>query len=302
MMLLGGAAGTCPLAARAQQPTRLPRIGFLSPSVQSYQGAFRDGLRSLGYIDGQNIAIAYRFAEGDDVRLHHLAQELVGLDVELIVATNASATQAAMKATATIPIVMVTSGDPLLFVQSLSRPGGNVTGTGWMVPDLSIKQLELLRELHARIGKVAVLWNSANPTHAAFFRQLPEAARILRVRRRAGEAHGHGPEPYGRRYDRLDRVRARPVFRRSRHAPATGLCEPLVEPSAMACEPRPAGAAQPSHHRAEPRPDWRRRRLRHRLSDLSDGGARPHGRRKAHRPQRRPGGGGGHSSLRRECP
>jgi ABC-type uncharacterized transport system substrate-binding protein len=103
----------------------------------------------------------------------------------VIVATNASATQAAMRATSTIPIVMVTSGDPLLFVRSLSRPGGNVTGTGWMVSDLSIKQLELLRELDARIAKVAVLWSSANPTHQGFFRQVPEAARSLGVELKA---------------------------------------------------------------------------------------------------------------------
>jgi putative ABC transport system substrate-binding protein len=202
---LGGAAAAWPLAARAQQ-RKSPRIGFLSPSVQTYQGAFGDGLRALGYTEGQNIAIEYRFAQGNDARLPELAKELVALNVDVIVATNASATNAAMNATRTIPIVMVTSGDPLLFVQSLSRPGGNVTGTAWLVPEMSIKQLELLREFNPQIALVAVLWSSANPTHTGFFKQLPHASQILGVELKPFDVRT--PEDFGGAFDAIVGARA----------------------------------------------------------------------------------------------
>ncbi|TMG86768.1 MAG: ABC transporter substrate-binding protein, partial [Betaproteobacteria bacterium] len=147
----------------------MPRIGWLSPgsatSDENFLGSFRDGLRELGWAVGQNIAIEPRWAEGKFERLPDLAAELVRLKVDVIVANVTQASLAAKHATTTIPVVMVGVGDPLGsgLVDSLARPGGNVTGPSSMLAEASVKQLALLKETVPRASPVAVLWNPANP-------------------------------------------------------------------------------------------------------------------------------------------
>ncbi len=177
-----------PLAADAQQPGKVPRIGFLwasspsDPASQRYREVFRRGLRDLGYIEGQNIAIESRSAEGKYDRLPGLAAELVRLQVDVIVAVGAAA-PAAKQATTTTPIVMVGAGAAVEagLVASLARPGGNITGLTQMLPELTAKRLELLKEAVPKVSRVAVLWNSANPVKALDWREIQVAARALGV-------------------------------------------------------------------------------------------------------------------------
>jgi putative ABC transport system substrate-binding protein len=152
-------------SAEAQQSKKVPRIGMLTASSASSQKSrlddFRSGLRELGYVEGQNILIEYRYANGKLDQLPALAAELVGLKVELIVTAGNEAVQAAKNTTGTLPIVMAFSGDPVAagFVASLSRPGGNITGLSRINVELTVKQLELLKETIPRVVLVAVLFN-----------------------------------------------------------------------------------------------------------------------------------------------
>ena len=185
-----------PLAADTQQATKVPRVGYLAassrsdPQVQRNLDAFRQGLRDLGYVEGQNIAIEHRFAEGKWERLPDLAAELVSLKVDLIVALVTPAVRAAKLATGTIPIVMMGVIDPIAtgFVASLARPGGNITGLSMMAPELVGKQMQLLKELVPKVSRVAVLWNPANPGNAPQLREAEVAARALRVQLQPLEA------------------------------------------------------------------------------------------------------------------
>ena len=176
-----------PLAAEAQQTSGLRRIGYLgssSPSLEpTYVEAFRGQLRVLGYIEGQHIAIEYRWAEGRADRLPNLAAELVRLDPVVIVTTGTPGTLAAMQATKTIPIVMASSVDPVRsgIVASLARPGGNVTGFTILGPELEGKRMELLKRAVPRLSRVAVLWNPANPGIAFNLEAIEAAARALHV-------------------------------------------------------------------------------------------------------------------------
>ena len=194
-----------PMAAGAQQAGKVHRIGFLSPSSPSDPerlpspfgerglAAFRQGLRDLGYVEGQNIAIEYRWAEGRFERLPDLAAELVRLKVDVIVSVVTQATLAAKNATGTIPIVLVAAGDPLGsgLVANLARPGGNVTGPSSMYGDLAGKQLELLKETVPKVSRVAVLWNPANAVwQAQMLRQTEIAARALGLQVQLLEARG----------------------------------------------------------------------------------------------------------------
>jgi putative ABC transport system substrate-binding protein len=187
---LSGSLLAAPLAGEGQQAASLPRIGFLAPAslsdprVPPYIRAFQEGLRELGYVEGRNIAIEFRWAEGQYERLPGLAAELVRLNVTIIVAAGPNAIQAAKQATATIPIVMAAVGDPVAagFVASLARPGGNITGVSNMLPDLVGKQLELLKEVLPTVSRVALLGNPANPANALLERQAQDAARTLGVR------------------------------------------------------------------------------------------------------------------------
>src|SRR6266480_4550976 len=160
---------TVVMVANAQQPTKVPRIGYLggvSPSANSGRiEAFRRGLRELGYIEGKNIVIEWRGWEGKQDRQRALAAELVRLKVDIVVTGGPPATRSAKEATATIPIVMGFDDDPVSngFVASLARPGGNMTGLSALSPEISGKQLELLKEIVPKLSRVAVLGTSTRP-------------------------------------------------------------------------------------------------------------------------------------------
>src|SRR6266496_3557102 len=177
--LLGGAA-VWPLAARAQQGGKVYRIGFFSAGAANtphLRAAFVETLRKLGWIEGKNVVFEYRYAENRLERLPELAEELVRLNVDIIVAPGTLAPLAAKRVTTTIPIVMANAGDPLGsgLVSRLSRPGGNVTGLSLMVPDIGGARLELLKDVLPRMSSVAVLWNVANPYPALVFRETERA-------------------------------------------------------------------------------------------------------------------------------
>ena len=181
--LLGGAAAAWPLAVRAQQAA-LPVIGFLRSTAatgsENLVGAFRQGLNEAGFVEGQNVAIEYRFADDRDDRLPAMAAELVRRQVAVIV-TNGLATPAAKAATATIPIVFTTGFDPVRtgFVTSLSRPGGNATGVVFTQTDLAAKQLGLLHELVPKAAIIAVLGTAHHPELEMELRELEAAGRVI---------------------------------------------------------------------------------------------------------------------------
>jgi putative ABC transport system substrate-binding protein len=179
--LLGGAAAAWPLAARTQQPA-LPVIGFLSGGVPEsfapYVTAFRKGLAELGYADGQNVAIEYRWAEGDYNRLPALATELARHRVAVIMSSGGlPSARAAKAATSTIPIVYTGGGDPvrLGLVASLNHPGGNLTGVNFLANELGAKRLELLQELVPKVTKIALLVNPSNPNVESDTSDMQEA-------------------------------------------------------------------------------------------------------------------------------
>ena len=179
---------TLSFSATAQQPTKIPRLGCLyagSPSTQSARiDAFRQGLRELGYVEGENIIIEYRHAEGKFDRLPALAAELVRLKVDIIITGGEPATSAAKEATVTIPIVMTQVGDPVGsgFVASLARPGGNITGSSTLAPELSGKRLELLKEIIPRLSRVAVFGTSTQTDTAQLLREVELAAKSFGVK------------------------------------------------------------------------------------------------------------------------
>src|SRR5215510_2484955 len=176
------------LTAEAQQATQVHRVGRLfgagSPSSgpdPSFE-AFRQGLHDLGYVEGQNLVMEHRYAEGSEERLHDLAAELVRLQVDVIVAGGAAAIRAAQHATRTIPIVMAGAGDDPVrqgFVASLAHPGGNITGVSFLGEELPGKRLELLKETVPQSTRIAVLANRAYPAYATTMHNLTEAARAL---------------------------------------------------------------------------------------------------------------------------
>jgi ABC-type uncharacterized transport system substrate-binding protein len=182
--------------AEAQQTGKVPRIGYLSPTSPSVSPtrieAFRHGLRELGYVEGKNIVIDYRYAEGKFDRLPALAAELVRLKVDLIVTTGPTVTRAAKEATTTVPIVMATDTDPVGngFVASLARPGGNITGLSALAPELSGKQLELLKEIVPRLSRVAVFGTSTNPGNAQMLKEVKLAAGTFGVKLQYLEVRG----------------------------------------------------------------------------------------------------------------
>jgi ABC-type uncharacterized transport system substrate-binding protein len=172
------------LTAEAQQRDAVPRLGILTPAAEASTPlweAFRQGLRALGYVEGQNIILEYRFAAGQPERFAALAAELVRLQVDLLVTDATPATQAAKDATSTIPIVMAVSAAPVEagVVASLARPGGNVTGLSVMAPGLGGKRLELLKAVLPHVSRVAVLWSAGNLTYPPQWRELEAAAHAL---------------------------------------------------------------------------------------------------------------------------
>ena len=175
----------CAAMAEAQQAGKVWRIGFLSARSQSFEStrieAFRQGLRELGYVEGKNMAIEERWAEGKLERLPDLAAELVRLKVDVILAGGAPGARAAKQATTTIPIIFTAAGDPVAtgLVASLARPGGNVTGLSDSSVDVSTKRLELLKEAVPKLSRVAILWNPANPTNPIQVRDTQAVAPAL---------------------------------------------------------------------------------------------------------------------------
>jgi putative tryptophan/tyrosine transport system substrate-binding protein len=181
--LFGVASAVWPLGATAQQGEKVYKIGSLSagsrePGPASVVG---EAYRELGYVEGKNVTFEPRFAEDRLDRLPELAAELVSLKVDVITAAGTLAPLAAKRATSTIPIVMMAAGDPVGsgLVASLAHPGGNVTGTSLMSPDLGGKRLQLLKELLPELSRVAVLWNAANPYSALVFKETVGAAQTL---------------------------------------------------------------------------------------------------------------------------
>ena len=180
----------------AQQPTKVPRIGFfssISPSIFSDRvEAFRQGLGELGYVEGKNIVIEWRSAEGKADRLPALAAELVRLKVDVIVSPGPGPTRAAKQATNTIPIVMAFDDDPVGsgFAASLARPGGNITGLSTLASEISGKQLELLREIVPKLSRVAVLGNTSQPGHPQALKEINVAADAFRVQIQYLEVRG----------------------------------------------------------------------------------------------------------------
>ncbi len=207
-LALGILAG--PLAAEAQQPGKIRRIGILRPGAppDPYVEAFREGLRELGYVEGQSIAIEYRWAEGKLERLPDLAADLARLKVDVIVTATTPGVQAARRATSTIPIVMAAVGDPVGtgLIASLARPGGNITGLSLLSPELSGKRLELLKEAVHKLSPVAVLWNSASPAMILSFRETQTAAQVLGVSLQSWEVQGD-PQDFARAFSMVSKER-----------------------------------------------------------------------------------------------
>jgi putative tryptophan/tyrosine transport system substrate-binding protein len=203
-----------PLAAEAQQAAKIARIGYLHPNLAPgphQHEAFRQGLRDLGYVEGRNVVIEYRDAEGKFERLPPLAAELVALKVDVIVAPNTLAALAVKQATRTLPIVFAVAADPVTsgLVTSLARPGGNVTGLSILSPELVGKGLERLKEAVPGVSRVAVLWQPGavgERTERAMLKEAEVAARTLGMRPQFIEARG--PADFDGAFAEMTRARA----------------------------------------------------------------------------------------------
>jgi putative tryptophan/tyrosine transport system substrate-binding protein len=203
--LVGGAA-VWPLAARAQQQVgKVYRIGILEPAPRALNGdtfdAFRRGLHEFEYIEGQNLVVEYRSADGHNERFPNLATELARLNVDLILARGTPAALAARNATTTIPIVLLGVGDPVAqgLVASLAHPGANITGLSAIATQLYAKRLELLTELVPRAARIAFLTNMSNPNEQLNWEQIEKAARVLGIRSQLLDVRK--PEDFGRTFD-----------------------------------------------------------------------------------------------------
>jgi len=196
---IGSVAGgllISPAITLAQQPTNVPRIGVLANSEGAAWDAFRRGLRELGYVDGHNVAMEWRWADGKADRYPTLAAELVQLKVDIIVTSSTPATLAAKQATSTIAILMLNSAypDKMGLVESLARPGGNITGFSNVAPELAGKKLQLLKEMVPKVSRVALLWNPANPLEVMGFRDMQAAAAVVGLEIQSIEVRA--PEDY----------------------------------------------------------------------------------------------------------
>ena len=173
--------------AAAEQPTKIPRIAFLGTASASVVAtrveAFREGLRELGYVEGKNIVMEYRFGEGKSNEVTTLAVELARSKVDVIVTAGSAGTRSAKEATVTIPIVMGNEGDPVAsgFVASLARPGGNITGMSNLSPEISGKQLEILKDIVPKLSRVATLGNLTIPGNSQALKEIELASRVLGV-------------------------------------------------------------------------------------------------------------------------
>jgi len=196
-----------PLAAHAQQAGKVFRIGILEtiPAAQNAANldALRKGLRELGYVEGRNLIIEYRSADGRAERFPELASELVRLKADLIVTRGTPAARAAMGATATIPVVMATMGDPRAMVASFARPGGNITGVTTFSTELTAKRIELLKELVPNLSRVALLHNMGNPAAPPEWEETKTAARSLGLQAELLDVRSEGD--LGRAFERAVR-------------------------------------------------------------------------------------------------
>ena len=212
IVALGASALAGAGAVRAQAPATVRRIGLLSqfsPSDDApWHQAFRLGLRDLGWVEGKNISIEYRYAEGRHDRLPDLAADLVRLKVDVIATTATSDALAAQKATRAIPIVMVAGGDPVAngLVESLARPGGNVTGLSQMPQELSGKRLELLKEMVPKLSRVAVLWNPQSASATLNWKEIQQPARQLGIQLHSLEVRS--PNDLDKAFEAAIRARA----------------------------------------------------------------------------------------------
>src|SRR4029453_950661 len=182
LIAIAVALTVCPALASAQQPQNIPRVGilFIGGRDQPHLEAFKQGLRERGYVEGKNIALEYRYAEGREERLPELAAELVQVKVDVIVVTADISAQAAQRATKTLPIV-VTTGDPVTWglADSLAKPGGNVTGLSVLLADLSGKRVEILKETFPKLSRVAALCNPTGRVASPVFKETSAAAQAL---------------------------------------------------------------------------------------------------------------------------
>jgi putative tryptophan/tyrosine transport system substrate-binding protein len=186
-------------SAEAQQTKKIPRIGYVSsgdPSTEPRLATFRRGLRDLGYIEGKNIQVEYRYVEGKPGPVEGLVTELVQLKVDVLVIGYLPAIHAAKQATKTIPIVMVTVVDPVAngIVDSLARPGGNITGVTRLTRDLKKQRLELLKEVVPRISRVGILWNAGNENAGLAFKEYETAAQPLKIPLQSLTVRGPHPD------------------------------------------------------------------------------------------------------------
>jgi len=212
--VIAGSLLAAPLAAEAQQAAKAPRIGFLGFNLATnphLHEAFRQGLRDLGYVEGRNLVIEYRDAEGKLERLPALAAELVALKVDVIVAASIQPALAAKQATRTLPIVFASAGDPVSsgLVTSLARPGGNVTGLSLLAPELDGKRLELVKQAVPRVSRVAVLWQPgflSESMEKDLLSRAEVAARALGVQPQFVEARG--PADFDRAFSEMTKARA----------------------------------------------------------------------------------------------
>ena len=174
-----------PLAAAAQPAQKIYRIGWLQPAplAAAWSDGFKQGLRELGYVEGKNILIEYRWGDGRFDRLPDLAAELLRLNVDVMVSGNTTALLVLKRMGTSVPVVMLGPGDPVAagLVHSHARPGGNITGITQMAPELSAKRLELLKQIVPKLSRLAVLTNSANPQVMLAFKETADAARALSV-------------------------------------------------------------------------------------------------------------------------
>jgi putative ABC transport system substrate-binding protein len=195
IILLGGAVAAWPIAARGQQRATVPRLGallFSTPQADPQMQLVHSGLRELGYVAGQNLIVFYRYAEGNPDRLADLAAALVGEKPDLLLALGGDVAPYAVKATSTIPIVFLSSADPIRLglAASLARPGGNATGITLLLDDTASKRLELLKEVVPRVKHAAFLWNPDHPDNE--LREAERAAQSLSVRLQLVEMRGSG--------------------------------------------------------------------------------------------------------------
>ena len=192
MTVLGGAAVAWPLAAHAQQPGKVWRMGFIAHGHESFYDALFEGLREYGYEEGRNLIVERRYAQGQAERFKEFVAEMVRLNVDIIIVVTTPAALAVKKATTTIPIVHPNAIDPLNtgLIASLAHPGGNLTGGAQLTAEVSAKRLEILKRVVPRLSRVAALWNPANPALVFSWKETQGAARALGVTLQSHEVQG----------------------------------------------------------------------------------------------------------------